>query len=137
MRKLSMSLLSCVLLAAMVGCTFQLKDDQQLENLTQLEESWTYIRGELAEGTIPSAELLDSHGDLLGEAKQLEESKKESWEDQARDEGWVLPGAEPPVEPPVEEPPAEEEPDEEPPVEDPEPEQPEPEQPPTEESDPS
>ncbi len=122
MRKLSMSLLSCVLLAAMVGCNFQLKDDQQLENLTQLEESWTYIRGELAEGTIPSAELLDSHGDLLGEAKELEESKKESWEDQARDEGWVLPGKEPPVE----EPPTEEEP-----------EGPQPEQPPASESDPS
>lgn len=100
MKKLALALLlACSVLA---GCSQTLGDRVQQENLTTLSESWDYIRGKLegtpddpatpedetVEPTIPDKDVLDSHTDLLREAKELEDAKRETWQDQAEANGW-------------------------------------------------
>lgn len=88
------TILAMVLALGATGCPdLQLRDDLQVESLTQLHDSYTYIRDQLREGEIPPDEILDSHGDLLRETLEYERVKGESWQDQAREEGWIDPSA--------------------------------------------
>jgi len=80
---------------------FILKDEQQEENLTILNESYAHIytsligeeddpatpEDESASPRIPAKEVLDSHFDLLREALELEKSKKKSWREHALENG--------------------------------------------------
>ena len=72
-------------------------DDTQQDNLNQLDNSWNHMEDAyMSKGNVPPDYIRESHGDLLEEAKELEESKKESWQDQAREEGWMPEGGEEP-----------------------------------------
>ena len=101
MRKIILLLILPILFLT-VGCSQTLADQQQQENLLQLDESWQKISSDLLgveddpatpedetiAPRIPARPIIESHGDLLREAKELELAKKETWQDQATSNDW-------------------------------------------------
>lgn len=102
MKKAVAVLMFAVAALFATGCSQTLGDKVQQENLATLNESWDYIYGSLVgqpddpatpedesvAPRIPDKDVLDSHGDLLREAKELEDAKRETWQDQAEANGW-------------------------------------------------
>ncbi len=94
-------ILSAVAIFA-TGCSQTLADKVQQENLITLNASWEYIYGKLIGRVddpatpedeskapeIPHNDMLESHGDLLREAMELELAKRKTWQDMAGENGW-------------------------------------------------
>jgi hypothetical protein len=77
---------------SLTGCPeFVLQDETQLDNLNTLKENYELQADLMRDGEIPSDHLIDSYEVLLDSAIELEESKEESWQEQARREGWAEP----------------------------------------------
>lgn len=92
MKKLSVLLLLFAMAFVLVGCPeYQLRDETQLENLQTLKENYEVQQDYFADDETPPEFLVDSYITLLEEAIALEESKAESWEEQARQNGWEEP----------------------------------------------
>lgn len=95
MKKLLVTVLMLMVLGT-VGCqniTLQLQDETQLENLQVLKEAHSSYHDYFESGEVPPEFLVDSVDGLIDAAIELEESKAESWQDQARNEGWTDPDA--------------------------------------------
>ena len=90
----------------LVGCpTLQLKDEVQESNIETAVQNYSrqceYFRGDIVvtdedgnetqEPQVPPQVLIDSLWDLFNDMLELERAKAESWEDQARNAGWVKP----------------------------------------------
>ena len=91
-RKSILIVLISLIFFALVGCPeYQLQDEIQLENLQTLRVNYDCQIDYFEDGEIPPSYLTDSYSELIDSAIALEESKEESWQDQARADGWEEP----------------------------------------------
>lgn len=101
------AVLSFLAIFVMAGCeTPPLGDKTQRDNFAILTENWEYMNAQMegveddpatpdvdesVDPQIPIAPLRESFTDLLREAFELEKAKRETWQEQAEEEGWKKP----------------------------------------------
>jgi len=99
MRKLLALSLTIMIGFALIGCPeYQLRDDTQVSNLEMLQENYKMQMESFEEGEVTAEFLVESFSTLLDSSYDLEDSKGESWQDHAVDEGWQSPEEEAPEE---------------------------------------
>jgi len=92
MKKLLVVSMLFALAILLTGCPeYQLADETQRDNLAYLQENYNTQKEAFAEGEIPEEFLIEAFEAVLEEAILLEDSKAETWQEQARAEGWEEP----------------------------------------------